>query len=393
MGSNCSCLHGGGIDEKQVCTENGIQIDRKLLRSLGSPSKDNNVESTNLSRNMRFELSEILAIQSLLRGYLERKKVKHILHTSQKNTNAVDSFKEKSIFAGMSRNSPNFKEFSRPELQELSPENIPEYPNNAIKQILIKLGPFVFRDNQSANFNKKGPVLMENQAIYIGEWNQNNLRNGKGVQKWPDGSMYEGYWENDKANGKGRLIHANGDVYEGDWKDDKAHGHGLYIHNDGAKYEGQWINDKQHGNGTEVWPDGAKYQGKYENGLKHGRGKFEWADNSTYEGDFCENNIHGKGIYIWSDGRKYVGDWRDNKMHGKGLFTWRDGRSFQGDYVEDKKHGYGVFIWSDGRKYEGQWKDGKQHGKGVFTSQNGEVKESEWQDGKRSRGMSFNQDT
>ncbi len=39
---------------------------------------------------------------------------------------------------------------------------------------------------------------------------------------WPDGSIYEVYWKNDKANGKGRLIHADGDVYLGEWVEDKA---------------------------------------------------------------------------------------------------------------------------------------------------------------------------
>jgi hypothetical protein len=32
---------------------------------------------------------------------------------------------------------------------------------------------------------------------------------------WPDGSKYEGQWQNDKANGQGKLVHADGDVYEG----------------------------------------------------------------------------------------------------------------------------------------------------------------------------------
>ena len=46
------------------------------------------------------------------------------------------------------------------------------------------------------------------------------MREGKGRQIWPDGSMYEGWWRDNKANGKGRLIHADGDVYEGEWLDD-----------------------------------------------------------------------------------------------------------------------------------------------------------------------------
>ena len=62
------------------------------------------------------------------------------------------------------------------------------------------------------------------------------IRQGQGIQIWPDGSMYEGWWRDNKANGKGRLIHADGDIYDGYWKDDKAHGFGIYSHLDGARY-------------------------------------------------------------------------------------------------------------------------------------------------------------
>ena len=47
------------------------------------------------------------------------------------------------------------------------------------------------------------------------------MKHGRGYQIWSDGSIYEGYWKNDKANGRGRLIHADGDIYDGYWKDDK----------------------------------------------------------------------------------------------------------------------------------------------------------------------------
>ena len=49
-----------------------------------------------------------------------------------------------------------------------------------------------------------------------------NERNGRGVQQWKDGSVYEGYWRNNLAYGFGRLIHADGDVYVGEWQDDRA---------------------------------------------------------------------------------------------------------------------------------------------------------------------------
>ena len=42
---------------------------------------------------------------------------------------------------------------------------------------------------------------------------KNNLRDGLGVQLWPDGSKYEGMWKVGKCCGIGRMTHANGDIY------------------------------------------------------------------------------------------------------------------------------------------------------------------------------------
>ena len=36
---------------------------------------------------------------------------------------------------------------------------------------------------------------------------------GAGIQVWPDGSLYEGYFAGGCINGYGRLIHADGDMY------------------------------------------------------------------------------------------------------------------------------------------------------------------------------------
>lgn len=59
-------------------------------------------------------------------------------------------------------------------------------------------------------------VEFENKAIYYGEWDkETNQRQGRGIQLWQDGSIYEGYWKNDKANFTGKLIHADKDFYEG----------------------------------------------------------------------------------------------------------------------------------------------------------------------------------
>ena len=111
-------------------------------------------------------------------------------------------------------------------------------------------------------------IILENGARYEGQWLVNtDIRQGFGKQVWKDGSMYEGYWVDNKANGpKGRLIYADGDVYSGTWKDDKAHGSGTYYYLDGAVYSGGFKEDKQHGNGLMKWPGRSSYRGEYVEG-------------------------------------------------------------------------------------------------------------------------------
>mmetsp|Transcript_22718 Transcript_22718/g.21896 ORF Transcript_22718/g.21896 Transcript_22718/m.21896 type:complete len:119 (+) Transcript_22718:281-637(+) len=116
------------------------------------------------------------------------------------------------------------------------------YSNPKVQAIKEELGEFEYDTtpmNDGVRRKKRQLITLENGARYEGEWNEEtNKRDGRGYQIWADGSLYEGYWKNDKANGRGRLIHADGDVYEGQWKDDKAHGEGTYKHTDGAMYRG-----------------------------------------------------------------------------------------------------------------------------------------------------------
>jgi hypothetical protein len=71
-------------------------------------------------------------------------------------------------------------------------------------------------------------------TLFVFRDREEGSRDGMGKQIWPDGSLYEGFWDKDKANGMGRLIHSDGDVYEGEWFNDKAHGYGVYTNMDGA---------------------------------------------------------------------------------------------------------------------------------------------------------------
>ena len=93
-----------------------------------------------------------------------------------------------------------------------------------------------------ADTEKHGPVTLENGAVYTGGW-YNKLRNGNGMQDWPDGSRYVGEWLNDMAHGYGILYLSNGDKYEGAWLYNKANGKGIYSHVNSSRYSGDWLDD------------------------------------------------------------------------------------------------------------------------------------------------------
>jgi hypothetical protein len=156
--------------------------------------------------------------------------------------------------------------------QEISTNRISESEFNEllIQYPLIEDDVIIEKRNPQENKIEK--------TIYYGEWDINkNVKHGRGIQIWPDGAKYIGYWKEGKASGKGKLYHADGDIYEGNWSDDKPNGYGIYTHADGTRYEGEWKNDKQNGKGKEFWPDGAIYDGQYIDGKKNGTGTFTWS--------------------------------------------------------------------------------------------------------------------
>ena len=113
--------------------------------------------------------------------------------------------------------------------------------------IIQQLGVFDWQIQQDADDGRIREIrpicVLENGAVYHGEWlvtgaNEVSTKDRRGVQIWPDGSRYDGFWRDGMANGQGRLVHAEGDVYEGEWTDDKANGFGVYTHFNGSRYEG-----------------------------------------------------------------------------------------------------------------------------------------------------------
>ena len=58
------------------------------------------------------------------------------------------------------------------------------------------------------------------EGWYIGEGitvGDDQIRQGRGIMIWNEGSIYEGTWKKDKMHGVGRIIHPGFYYYEGQW--------------------------------------------------------------------------------------------------------------------------------------------------------------------------------
>ena len=210
-------------------------------------------------------LTSLVKLQSLYRGIKVRKKLKQ-------NEKQIE---QQNFQQNEQQNEQNDK---KNEQQNQASESTPSIiiKEDELTTLLNTYQPL----NDNIQVEIKSPIIYpKDNTKYYGEWDTaKNIRHGRGILAWSEGSKYIGYWVNDKANIRGKLIHNDGDIYEGEWIDDKPNGKGTYIHKDGTIYEGEWKNDKQEGNGKEKWVDGTWYEGEYKGGKKHGRGKFFWAD-------------------------------------------------------------------------------------------------------------------
>jgi hypothetical protein len=245
-------------------------------------------------------LTSSIKIQSHFRGYLLRKKLyeQYIELMGNERQSSANDENNNNVLLYESEN----ENLESPFLED-------DITNQDMSYLFSNYPPL----NDGVKVILKPVELTETGVLYSGEWDSEGNKHGRGVQLWPDGSKYYGYWIKNKVNKKGKLIHREGDVYEGEWVDDKAEGFGIYTSLNGTKYEGYWLGDKQDGKGREEWPDGNIYIGEYKKGTKEGKGKFIWNDGAIYEGDFINNNIEGKGVYIWPDKKEYTGEWKKIK--------------------------------------------------------------------------------
>ena len=66
---------------------------------------------------------------------------------------------------------------------------MPDWTNAATKLTITRLDEFIFDrpEPRKIKLITKGPLELDNGAIYRGQWTKNGLREGRGIQVWKDG--------------------------------------------------------------------------------------------------------------------------------------------------------------------------------------------------------------
>lgn len=215
---------------------------------------------------------------------------------------------------------------------------------------------------------KESPVHLANGNYYWGYWNNKCEMSGPGELYLPSDNVFvEGLWKNGILY-KGRLLLPDGSIYEGKFEDCLYNGKGKLTYVDGIIYEGKFVNGQRHGNGSLYFPDGSKYWGEFANDEFEGDGDFLWCGGYQYKGTFKNNSIDGKGTLTSNQGSSYTGEFKHNQFHGKGKFIWSTGEKYDGEYFYGIKEGKGAYLMKNNILFHGKWSKNKQHGKGTIET-------------------------
>lgn len=86
---------------------------------------------------------------------------------------------------------------------------------------------------------KCGMYTFNDGSRYIGDFDNDGVKCGKGHMEAPNGSTYEGQFQKGLPNGLGVMRFPDSSRYEGEFMQGWFHGHGIYTTIDGTKFEGK----------------------------------------------------------------------------------------------------------------------------------------------------------
>ncbi len=132
---------------------------------------------------------------------------------------------------------------------------------------------------------------------------RDNIRNGRGVQVYPNGDRYKGLFVSDVRHGFGVQTYANQDVYRGLWFNDER----VNDEWEGIKY----YNARPAQQPTVLRGEVPTFVPSAQRTLR-----------DCYTGRFKGLDRHGHGTCVYADGSSYVGNWVADKYEGTGTLTY-----------------------------------------------------------------------
>ena len=139
-----------------------------------------------------------------------------------------------------------------------------------------------FKDDQ---YNGFGKLVFPDNFSYEGDFAEDCFE-GKGKLIGSNGEIYVGGWSDNQREGYGVFIYENKVKYEGTWIKNRKKT-GISVGPDGSRYEGNW-NDTYGftGIGKITYNCGSIYEGGFVNSIIHGKGKMINKEGNIQGGDF-----------------------------------------------------------------------------------------------------------
>ena len=230
--------------------------------------------------------------------------------------------------------------------------------------------------------NGEGTLTLPAGIKYVGAFKA-DLFNGQGTITYADGTTYTGAWMNNIRNGQGTITLADGTTYTGEFNNDTQNGQGTMTFPDGTTYTGAWKDGKRYGQGKQTSPNGNIYTGAWLDDKQHGRGQLAYSQMEKYDGEIERGYLNGEGTLTFANGIKWIGTFQTNDATTETIITLNGGESYSGTLIEKLNPRQGTFTFADGTIYRGEWRDDQFNGQGTMKLPTGDTYTGTFKDGKR----------
>ena len=227
--------------------------------------------------------------------------------------------------------------------------------------------------------NGEGTLTLPAGIKYVGAF-KDDLFNGQGTITYADGTTYTGAWRDSRRNGQGKTTRSDGTTYDGAWADNMRNGQGTGTYADGTTYTGAWKDGKRFGQGKQTSPNGNIYTGAWLDDKQHGQGQLAYSQRENYYGEFERGYFNGNGTLTFANGTQWIGTFQTNDATTETIITLNGGESYSGTLTEQLNPLQGTWTSPDGYKYVGEFKDDKFNGQGTATNTDGSTYTGEFKD-------------